>query len=94
MAGGAADEAQAAITAATGGKPAVSTAVESKARHSQSVASGYLKLIQNRRLLIWLGMLLTIATLPEPKGKTLEEMEEFAYEPMTAKVKAQPGLAG
>jgi PHS family inorganic phosphate transporter-like MFS transporter len=54
MAGGAADEAQAAISAATGGKPAVSTAAESKARHSQSVASGYLKLIQNRRLLIWL----------------------------------------
>jgi MFS family permease len=54
MAGGAADEAQAAIAAATGGKPAVSTAVESKARHSQSVASGYLKLFQNRRLLIWL----------------------------------------
>jgi MFS transporter, PHS family, inorganic phosphate transporter len=54
MAGGAADEAQAAITAATGGKPAVSTAVESKARNSQSIASGYLKLFQNRRLLTWL----------------------------------------
>src|SRR5580693_2798779 len=54
MAGGAADEAQAAITAATGGKSTASTAVESKARHSQSVASGYLKLFQNRRLLIWL----------------------------------------
>jgi MFS family permease len=54
MAGGAADEAQAAISAATGGKPAVDTAVESKARHSQTVASGYLKLFQNRRLLIWL----------------------------------------
>jgi hypothetical protein len=35
-------------------KPAASTAVESKARHSQSVASGYLKLFQNKRLLIWL----------------------------------------
>jgi MFS transporter, PHS family, inorganic phosphate transporter len=55
MAGGAADEAQAAIQAATaGGKPAVSTAAESKARQSQSVASGYLKLFQNRRLLTWL----------------------------------------
>jgi MFS transporter, PHS family, inorganic phosphate transporter len=54
MAGGAADEAQAAITAATGGKLAVSTAVESKARNSQSIASGYLKLFQNRRLLTWL----------------------------------------
>jgi MFS family permease len=54
MAGGAADEAEAAIAAATGGKPAASTAVESKARHSQSVASGYIKLFTNRRLLIWL----------------------------------------
>jgi MFS family permease len=54
MAGGAADEAQAAITAATSGKSTGNTAVESKARHSQSVASGYLKLFQNRRLLIWL----------------------------------------
>src|SRR6202012_4459028 len=35
MAGGAADEAQAAIAAATGGKPSVGTAQESKARHSQ-----------------------------------------------------------
>jgi MFS family permease len=54
MAGGAADEAQAAIAAATGGKPSVGTAQESKARHSQGVADGYLKLFTNRRLLIWL----------------------------------------
>jgi MFS transporter, PHS family, inorganic phosphate transporter len=59
MAGGAADEAQAAIAAATGGKPAggkpaVSTAVESKARTQQSVSEGYFKLFRNRRMLIWL----------------------------------------
>jgi len=52
MAGGAADEAQAAISAATTGKSAKSTAVESKARHSQSVASDYLKLLQNRHGLV------------------------------------------
>jgi len=69
MAGGAADEAQAAIAAATsggaagggaagggaaGGTATVSTARESKARNPQSVAAGYLKLLTNRRLLIWL----------------------------------------
>jgi MFS transporter, PHS family, inorganic phosphate transporter len=54
MAGGAADEAQAAITAATGGKAPVGTARESKARHGQGVADGYLKLFANRRLLTWL----------------------------------------
>jgi MFS transporter, PHS family, inorganic phosphate transporter len=59
MAGGAADEAQAAIAAATGasvaGAPAtVSTAQESKARNPQGVADGFFKLIHNRRLLIWL----------------------------------------
>ena len=40
-----------------------------------------------------LGMLLTIATLPEPKGKSLEQLEEIAYEPVPAKARAQPGLA-
>lgn len=63
MAGGAADEAQAAIAAATGvgggkssaaGGAAVSTARESKARHSQGVADGFVKLVTTRRLLIWL----------------------------------------
>jgi MFS transporter, PHS family, inorganic phosphate transporter len=64
MAGGAADEAQAAIAAATsgsgaggsgaGGTRTVSTARESKARHSQGVADGFFKLIRNRRLAIWL----------------------------------------
>jgi MFS transporter, PHS family, inorganic phosphate transporter len=57
MAGGAADEAQAAIAAATagsgaGGTATLSTAQESKARHSQGVADGYLKLLRNRRLMI------------------------------------------
>ena len=32
-------------------------------------------------------MLLTIATLPEPKGKTLEQMEEDRVEPVPAKVR-------
>jgi MFS transporter, PHS family, inorganic phosphate transporter len=57
LAGGAADEAEAAIASATGaagGKAAGSTAVESKARHQQSVSEGYLNLFRNRRLLIWL----------------------------------------
>ena len=54
MAGGAADEAHAAIAAATGAKPAVGTAQESKARHQQSVADGYLKLFRHKRLLLWL----------------------------------------
>jgi MFS transporter, PHS family, inorganic phosphate transporter len=54
MAGGAADEAHAAIAAATGGAPQVPTTQESKAKHSQGVADGYLKLLRNRRLLIWL----------------------------------------
>jgi MFS transporter, PHS family, inorganic phosphate transporter len=54
MAGGAADEAQAAIEAATGGKPQVPTTKESAAKHPQSALDGYLKLIRNRRLLIWL----------------------------------------
>jgi MFS transporter, PHS family, inorganic phosphate transporter len=41
-----------------------------------------------------LGMLLTIATLPEPRGKSLEQLEEDAYAPaVPARVRAQPGLA-
>jgi hypothetical protein len=40
-----------------------------------------------------LGMLLAIATLPAPKGKTLEQLEEIAYEPVPAKVRTQPGFA-
>jgi len=57
MAGGAADEAEAAIAAATGGKGAkvaVSTAQESKAKHSQSALDGFLELARNKRMLMWL----------------------------------------
>jgi MFS transporter, PHS family, inorganic phosphate transporter len=54
MAGGAAEEAQAAIAAATGGKPLVPTTQESKARHTQSVMEGFADLLKNRRLLMWL----------------------------------------
>jgi hypothetical protein len=38
------------------------------------------------------GMLLTIATLPEPKGMSLEQIEEQAYAPAPAKlrVRTQP----
>ena len=54
MAGGAAEEAQAAITAATGGTPLVATAQESKARHAQGALEGFATLFRNRRLLMWL----------------------------------------
>jgi PHS family inorganic phosphate transporter-like MFS transporter len=54
MAGGAADEARAAIAAATDGTVSAGTARQSKARHSQGVADGFFKLIRNRRLAIWL----------------------------------------
>jgi MFS transporter, PHS family, inorganic phosphate transporter len=53
MAGGAQDEAEAAIADATGARTAVPKG-ESTARHPQSVADGFRKLIHNRRLLIWL----------------------------------------
>jgi hypothetical protein len=35
------------------------------------------------------GMLLTIATLPEPNGLSLEEIEEKAYAPEPAKLRAR-----
>src|ERR1700761_8647557 len=54
MAGGAADEAQAAIKAATGGKTTVSTAQESKARHGQGMMDGFAVFVQNQRMLVWL----------------------------------------
>jgi MFS transporter, PHS family, inorganic phosphate transporter len=56
MAGGAAEEAEAAIAAATGAgaAPAVSTAAESKARHPQAVLAGFAILARNRRMLMWL----------------------------------------
>jgi MFS transporter, PHS family, inorganic phosphate transporter len=55
MAGGAADEAEAAIKAATtGGKSTVSTAQESKARHGQGMMDGFALFLQNQRMLVWL----------------------------------------
>ncbi len=60
MAGGATEEAEAAVAAATGKTasgapaPAVSTAVESKARIPQSALGGFLILARSRRMLLWL----------------------------------------
>ncbi|HUL26137.1 MAG TPA: MFS transporter [Streptosporangiaceae bacterium] len=54
MAGGAHEEAQAAIADATGTGAGAKPTGESTAKHPQSVAEGFLTLIQNRRMLIWL----------------------------------------
>ncbi|MBO0803181.1 MAG: MFS transporter [Nocardiopsaceae bacterium] len=54
MAGGAAEEAEAAVAAATGGTPGIPTHQESKARHSQGVLDGFGVLARNRRMLMWL----------------------------------------
>jgi PHS family inorganic phosphate transporter-like MFS transporter len=54
MAGGATEEAAAAIADATGKGSGKAPRGESTARHQQSVAEGYLKLLRNRRMLIWL----------------------------------------
>src|ERR1700739_3823036 len=55
MAGGAADEAEAAIKAATsGGKSTVPTTQESKARHGQGMMDGFALFLQNQRMLVWL----------------------------------------
>ena len=54
MAGGAADEAQAAMAHATHVEGAPEPVAESKAKSSLSVAQGFLLLIQSRRMLIWL----------------------------------------
>jgi MFS transporter, PHS family, inorganic phosphate transporter len=54
MAGGASEEAAAAIADATGQGTAKAPTGESTARHEQSTLDGYLKLFHNRRLLIWL----------------------------------------
>jgi len=54
MAGGAADEAHAAIAAATGTGPAPVSATESAARHPQSALEGFAILLRNQRMLIWL----------------------------------------
>ena len=54
MAGGASEEAAAAIADATGQGKAARPTGESAARHEQGTLDGYLKLFRNRRLLIWL----------------------------------------
>jgi len=54
MAGGATEEAAAAIADATGKGSGKAPRGESTARHQQSVAEGYLKLLRNRRMLTWL----------------------------------------
>jgi hypothetical protein len=38
-------------------------------------------------------MLLTIATLPEPKGKTLEQLSDEALAPATVRTRAQPATS-
>ncbi len=54
MAGGAADEAEAAIAAATGTVAAPAAAAESKARHPQGALEGFGILARNQRMLLWL----------------------------------------
>ncbi len=54
MAGGATDEAEAAIASATGAAPGPRSAVESKARNPQSALGGFLILARSRRMLLWL----------------------------------------
>jgi MFS transporter, PHS family, inorganic phosphate transporter len=54
MAGGAAEEAEAAIAAATGDETVSVPTGESKARHPQGTWEGFAILARNRRMLIWL----------------------------------------
>jgi MFS transporter, PHS family, inorganic phosphate transporter len=54
MAGGAHEEAAAAIADATGGGSGAVAKGESTARHQQSALDGYMKIFRNRRILIWL----------------------------------------
>jgi MFS transporter, PHS family, inorganic phosphate transporter len=54
MAGGAAEEAQAAIAAATGETAGTGPARESAARHPQSALEGFRILLRSRRMLFWL----------------------------------------
>jgi MFS transporter, PHS family, inorganic phosphate transporter len=54
MAGGAADEAEAAIANATGAQAAPRAAAESRARHMQGALEGFHTLAANRRMLTWL----------------------------------------
>jgi MFS transporter, PHS family, inorganic phosphate transporter len=53
-AGGAHEEAEAAIAHATGAAPAPKAAPESKARHVQGALEGFKTLLDNKRMLIWL----------------------------------------
>jgi MFS family permease len=54
MAGGAAEEAEAAVAAATGGKATAAPAAESAARHPQGMLTGFAVLARSRRMLLWL----------------------------------------
>jgi MFS family permease len=54
MAGGATEEAEAAVAAATGTKALKGPAAESKARHPQGTMEGFLVLARSRRMLTWL----------------------------------------
>jgi MFS transporter, PHS family, inorganic phosphate transporter len=54
MAGGATEEAEAAVAAATGTAAAPAQAAESKARHPQGVIDGFMVLARSRRMLLWL----------------------------------------
>ena len=38
-------------------------------------------------------MLLTIATLPEPQGKTLEQLSDEALAPATVRTRVQPAAS-
>jgi hypothetical protein len=49
-------------------------------------------LLRNPRLLIWLisaGLLLTAFSLPETRGKSLEELEEAAFQEAPSKLRVQ-----
>jgi MFS transporter, PHS family, inorganic phosphate transporter len=54
MAGGAHEEAAAAIADATGASSGAAPKGESTARHQQSALDGYAKIFRNRRILMWL----------------------------------------
>ena len=54
MAGGASDEAEAAIATATGAAPPPRAAAESKARNPQSALGGFAILARSRRMMLWL----------------------------------------
>jgi MFS transporter, PHS family, inorganic phosphate transporter len=54
MAGGANEEAAAAIADATGKSSGAAPKGESTARHQQSALDGYMKIFRNRRILMWL----------------------------------------